>query len=315
MTQQYNTAKAEELCSVIKDYISKSVKTGAEKEDIKNIDVQNLINWGILRSADGILVPTNAFILMTDNSFPFIKIQCALFKGTERVVFIDKKEFDGPLYKQVEDSYQFVLKHIHLSANIEGLIRKENYEIPTEALREAIVNAVVHRNLLDKSCIQVAVYDDRVEITSPGMLYGGLTIEQIKEGGSKIRNRCIAEIFSRMRIIENWGTGIKRMFASCREYGIQEPEISEIGDSFRVNLYRPSYTEGRESAPKDLNATKGKIMKIFMAYPEITQEEISEKLRLSLRAIKKNTRELTEKGYVRRVGSARKGHWEITREN
>lgn len=82
------------------------------------------------------------------------------------------------------------------------------------------------------------------------MLYGGLTIKQIKEGGSKIRNRCIAEVFGRMKIIESWGTGIKRMFSSCKEYGIREPELLEIGDSFRVNLYRPSYSEVHQSSPK-----------------------------------------------------------------
>lgn len=134
-----------------------------------------------------------------------------------------------------------------MGAEINGLVRTDTYELPTEAIREAIVNAMTHKNFLDRSCVQVAVYDDRVEITSPGMLYGGLTIEQIKEGGSKIRNRCIAEVFSRMKIIESWGTGIKRMFSSCKEYGIREAELLEIGDSFRVNLYRPSYNDIHQS--------------------------------------------------------------------
>lgn len=87
------------------------------------------------------------------------------------------------------------------------------------------------------------------------MLYEGLTIEQLKEGGSQIRNSCIAKIFSRMKIIESWGTGIKRMFSSCKDYGIREPELLELGDSFRVNLYRPSFGEVRqkpmESSPKN----------------------------------------------------------------
>lgn len=77
-------------------------------------------------------------------------------------------------------------------------------------------------------------------------------MEQIKEGGSKICNRCIAEVFSRMKIIESWGTGIKRMFHSCKEYGIREPELQEIGDSFRMILYRPSYCEAYKSSPKSL---------------------------------------------------------------
>lgn len=156
------------------------------------LTVQNLINWGVIKNLEGTLVPTNAFVMLTNNPFPFVKIQCALFKGVERVVFIDKRDFEGPLYEQIEEAYKFVLKHINLGAEINGLVRTDSYELPTEAIREAIVNATTHRNFLDRACVQVAVYDDRVEITSPGMLCGGLTIEQIKEGGSKIRNRCIA---------------------------------------------------------------------------------------------------------------------------
>lgn len=140
--------------------------------------------------------------------------------------------------------------------------------------------------------MQVAVYDDRVEVTSPGMLYGGLTIEQIKEGGSKIRNRCIAEVFSRMKIIESWGTGIKRMFSSCKEYRIREPELLEIGDSFRVNLYRPSYDETSKSSPKsspkssskDLNSTQQKIVELIQENPKITQAEMAEIIALSKRS-------------------------------
>ena len=239
--ETYDAARAEELCQAIKRYMVAACRTESEQEKIKEVTIQNLVNWGIVKEWNGTWTPTNAFVLLTQNIIPFAKVQCALFKGTERVIFLDKREFDGPLYEQIEEAYQFVLKHIYLGAEIKGLIRTEAYELPVEAIREAIVNAVTHRNYLDKACIQVAVYDDRVEITSPGMLYGGLTIEQIKEGGSKIRNRCIAEVFSRMRIIESWGTGIKRMIASCREYGVEEPEILELGDSIRVNLYRPSY--------------------------------------------------------------------------
>ena len=315
--QKYDAEKAEELCAAIKRYMVEAVKTKSEKEKVKDVTVQNLINWGIIKNVDGTLVPTNAFVLLTDNAFPFAKIQCALFKGTERVVFIDKRDFEGPLYEQIEEAYEFVLKHINLGAEIRGLVRKDAYELPTEAIREAIVNAVTHRNFLDRACVQVAVYDDRVEVTSPGMLYGGLTIEQIKEGGSKIRNRCIAEVFSRMKIIESWGTGIKRMFSSCKEYGVREPELLEIGDSFRVNLYRPSYNEVHQSSlknspkssPKEMNQTQKKILDMIQENPKITQTAMAEKLDITPRAVKKNIKELVGNGLVERVGSARMGYW------
>lgn len=181
---------------------------------------------------------TNAFALLTGKYFPFAKIQCALFKGTERDFFIDKKEYDGCLYEQIENAYQFVLRHINLGAEINGLVRKDTYELPVAAIREMIVNAVCHRNYMDNSCIQVAVYDDRIEVTSPGMLYGGLTLEEAVSGRSKIRNRIIADIFSRMEIIEEWGTGIRRILHRAKEYGLPEPEFMEIGDTFRVNLFK-----------------------------------------------------------------------------
>lgn len=315
--QKYDAASTKKLCDAIKNYMIEAAGTSSEKEKVKDVTVQNLINWGVIRLIDGALFPTNAYMLLTDNIFPFAKIQCALFKGTDRVLFVDKRDFDGPIYEQIEDAYKFVLKHINLGAKISGLVRTDVYEMPPEAIREAIVNAVTHRNFLDRSCVQVAVYDDRVEITSPGMLYGGLTIEQIKEGGSKIRNRCIAEVFSRMGIIESWGTGIKRIFTSCREYGLKEPQLLEIGDSFRVNLYRNSFKEihlsspnsSPNSSPKDISQTQQKILDIILENPETTQTAMAEKLNITPRAIKKNIKYLSEKGLVEHVGSARKGYW------
>lgn len=174
---KYDAGKAEQLCAAIKRYMVEAATTKSEKEKVRDITVQNLINWGVVKNMDGALLPTNAFVLLTDHVFPFAKIQCALFKGTERVVFIDKRDFEGPLYEQIEEAYEFVLKHINLGAEIKGLVRNEAFELPTEAIREAIVNATTHRNFLDRACVQVVVYDDRVEVTSPGMLYGGLTIE------------------------------------------------------------------------------------------------------------------------------------------
>lgn len=94
--------------------------------------------------------------------------------------------------------------------------------------------------------MQIAFYDNRVEITSPGMLYGGLTMEQAMAGRSKIRNVCIAEVFSRKGIIEQWGTGIRRMIQGCKEYGVQEPEFIDMGDAFRVNFYRSGVETGTE---------------------------------------------------------------------
>ena len=112
--QKYDAEQAEKLCAAIKKYMVDAAKTKAEKEKVRDVTVQNLINWGVIKNLEGTLVPTNAFVMLTNNPFPFVKIQCALFKGVERVVFIDKRDFEGPLYEQIEEAYKFVLKHINL---------------------------------------------------------------------------------------------------------------------------------------------------------------------------------------------------------
>ncbi len=182
--------------------------------------------------------PANAFVLMTSDYFPFSKTQCAVFKGTERTVFLDKREFSGPIYEQIADATDFVLRNIRLGSVIDGLVRRESYELPVEAIREMIVNAHCHRNLADDSCVQVAIYDDRLEVSSPGGLYNGLTYEELMNGHSKIRNRAVANVLNKMGFVESWGTGVKRIFGAAESYGLPVPRFEVYDDMFRVNLFR-----------------------------------------------------------------------------
>lgn len=108
------------------------------------------------------------------------------------------------------------------------------------AIREAIINAAEHRSYLDDSCIQLSIYDDRVDIFSPGGLYGGLAITAALNGKSKCRNAAISEAFHYMKLMETWGTGLKRILNSCKEYELPEPLIEEDGYGFRVTFYRKS---------------------------------------------------------------------------
>ena len=125
-------------------------------------------------------------------------------------------------------------------------MRKEKYELPPEAIREMIINAHCHRKILDESCIQVAIYDDRLEVTSPGGLYNGLTYEEVMNGHSKIRNKGIANIFSQMGLIEAWGSGIKRILNAAEKYGLPKPRIQEFDNMFRVELFRKNSLTKRE---------------------------------------------------------------------
>ncbi len=121
---------------------------------------------------------------------------------------------------------------------IKGIYRQDIYELPVDSVRELIANAVAHRSYLEPGNIQVAIFDDRLEVTSPGMLLNAVSIEKMREGYSKLRNPAIASAFAYMKIIEKWGTGIPRILRECIEYGLPEPQLIDFDGDFRVNMYR-----------------------------------------------------------------------------
>ena len=316
----------EKLCRDIETFRK---KTGMKEHSVKK---EQLINWKILKEKEEQLLATNAYALLTSDYFPFSKTQCAVFKGTDRAVFLDKREFAGPIYSQIENAVDFVLRNIRLGAIIDGLVRKETYELPPEAIREMIVNAHCHRNLLDESCIQVAVYDDRLEITSPGGLYNGMTYEEVMNGHSKIRNRGIANIFSQMGLVEAWGSGIKRIFNAAKEYGLPEPRFQEFDNMFRVELFRNSLPIAQknedigetsekhrrnigEASEKHqitgLNDTQQKIVKLLSEDNRLSAAGLADKIGVAARNIENNIKKLKDYGILVRHGSPRNGCWEV----
>lgn len=234
----YDEQRAIALCEEMKKIALDACETEEQRVQIKDMTIEKLADFGVLYKEGRNFYPTHAFGLMTENRNRFAKVQCALFKGTTRDIFIDQKVFDGPIQNQVEEAYQFILRHINLGADIKGVYRAEEYELPIKALREMVANAIAHRSYLEDSCVQVSVYDDRVEVSSPGMLYGGIDIETAKNGKSSCRNAAIAEAFHYMHIIEGWGTGIPRIISKCKEYELKEPRFEEFGNGFKVTIFR-----------------------------------------------------------------------------
>ena len=208
------------------------------KNAVHKLTTEKLEDFGILLRKEGELVPSRAFMLLTKPRERYVKIQCALFKGTEKVDFIDRKEFRGPVQEQIEQAHQFVLRHTNKGAIIEGLYRQDVYELPVSSIREIITNAVLHRSYVDPASIQVSIYDDRVEIDSPGMLCAGLSVADALSGKSKCRNKALAEAFQYMNLIEGWGTGLPRLYKACAEMGLPEPKFSEFGDGIKVTIYK-----------------------------------------------------------------------------
>ena len=240
-------------------------------------------------------------------------IQCAIFKGNDRAYFVDRREFNGPIQEQMEAAYQYVLEKINRGMKIDGIYRQDVYELPIDSVRELIANAVAHRSYLDPGNIQVALYDNRLEITSPGMLMNGVTIEKMKEGYSKIRNRAIANAFSYMKIIEKWGSGIPRIIRECQEYGLPEPELIDFDGDFRINMYRqPSLIQaGTIGTIIGIKVTspEERVLTIMKQNARVTQKELQKELGNSLRTIKRMIAELQDKVYIVRRGNNRSGEW------
>lgn len=325
-----NTDSINKLCADIEKYSKKSP-----------VKVENLIGWGLLKQEENHLIPSVAYRLLAENDLHSARIQCGVFKGTDKVFFIDRKEFEGPVYEQIENAYNFVLQHINIGAKIEGLYRKDIPEIPQEAIRELIVNAVLHRNYLAHSNIQVCIYDDRLEITNPGGLYGGLTIEKMLSGISSIRNELLADIFLKMGIVEKWGTGVKRVAEVCKNHGLGEVKYTADDEFFTATVYRAqkdlfaksevsetspelhqNFTKNTEASPEipqnfTLNLPEGvaKTFEELKKNPFVTAEEIAKVLNISSRSVKTHFSVLKEQGLIEYTGSKKGGHWIIKAAN
>ena len=187
------------LCERMYQHALERCKTDEQRTELKKITLSQLVSWKLVVQSNGRYFPTNAWLLLTGNFedlIPDAYIQLASFKGTTRAVFLDKQEAKGPIDMQIEDAMTFVKKHINLGSRIAGKYRDDYYELPIDSIREMISNAVCHLSYLSLGTIQVAIYDDRLEVTSPGRLSPDLSIEQIIAGNSRIQNSAIGAAYS-----------------------------------------------------------------------------------------------------------------------
>lgn len=221
------------------DFLIKAFSSRSKRQ----VTIQNFVSWKLLSEENGKYYPSVAFRLLTNNDIPFARIQCGLFKGTDKVHFLDRKEFDGSVLEQIENAITFLIQHLNIGAEIKGLYRKDIYEIPEEILRELVTNAVMHRNYLLSSYIQICIFDDRIEIVSPGGIFGGLTIQDILEGRSSVRNEVLADAFLKMQLVEHWGTGLKRIREICVENDIEEPSYTATSSFFTATVKRKSFKQ------------------------------------------------------------------------
>ena len=219
----------------------------------EKLSVPTLKKLELLKLNHDIEYPTNALLLFSDDNlrnhyFHFAKVECARFKGTGSDEFIDQKSITSNIALQAEEAYNFVLRHINQGAFVEGVYTKTRWEYPVKAIREVLRNAVAHRDYsLTGKDIKVAVYDDMVEVTSPGLLPPSIDYGAMESRQSDARNKVIAPVFKKLGIIDQWGNGLKLIADELKDY----PEIAfrwkEVGLSFQVQFIKADFKADLQS--------------------------------------------------------------------
>ena len=222
-------------------------------------------------------------------------IKADVFKSP--TLIIDSKTIEGTLIEQIEDALIFLKRHINVRYEIsENGKRREIWEYPLEALREAIVNAVTHRDYEIQSPIYVRVFDDRIEIENPGILPQPLTVDDLREDHPSIlRNPKIGKVMFLVGYIEQWGTGTNKMIEYCVSEGLPEPEFIETKITFKV-IFRKE--------KRGLNPRQKSLLEILRYRKQITRQEYQEIFNISERTARADLEELKKRGiiYSERIG-------------
>ncbi|HEX4839577.1 MAG TPA: ATP-binding protein [Rhabdochlamydiaceae bacterium] len=248
------------------------------------------------------LVPSKGSILLFGKNrkeiFPHATIRCVRFSGTTKDEVLDQQDIDDYLPLALDKIISFVTRNTKLGAEIGPSIRKNIAEYPPVVVKEAITNALIHTDYsATGSQIQVAIFDDRIEITNPGALPFGLNLEDALQGVSQLRNRVIGRCFRELELIELWGSGLKRMISQCQKSGIVTPKFEELGHFFRVTLFN------RREAILVVRGWRKELMELIAKHKEITTKDAATFWKISDRAARVRLRKMVEEGLISEIST------------
>ncbi len=252
-------------------------------------------------------VPTVGGILLfgtvRERYFEDAWIQCGRFSGTDKAKIMDQLDIKDHLPLALNDAFDFVKKHSSRAAEFVELRRKDVWNVPLEAVREALTNAIVHADYSQTGApIRIAIFDDRIEIENPGLLAGGLTIADVRDGVSKLRNRVIGRIFKELNLIEQWGSGFQRMAASCRAVDLPEPKMEEVAFRFRVTFSLQRMAARTQGDEKDRRILE--LIRAGEADGGASTQYLSQEVGISSRAMRERLARLSKAGHIVAVGKS-----------
>ena len=258
----------------------------------------------------GRLLKAAEVLFCADNS---LELQTAVFAGTDKSTFLDIKQFKGTIFSLLQESETYVKEHINWGVKFGKLEREEIPEIPADALREALVNSLCHRDFSIPKGNEVAIFKDRVEIFNPGDFPEGYQPEDFTKGEERsiLRNPLIAGVLFKSKDIEKWGSGLRRISRTCAEADVRV-EFKVLKSGFLVTFYRKPAKDLSPSVREETRGkTRDKILALIKHNPQITVEQLAKLTGVSAKGIEWNIAKLKAEGLLKRSGSRKAGRWDI----
>lgn len=268
-------------------------------------------------SADGIY--TNLGLLLSEQCLHTIKV--AVFEGINQNVFKDRREFSGSLMQQLNDVYDYIDFHNQTHATFRKLLRIDTRDYPEVAVREALLNTLVHRDYSFRASTLISIYDDRIEFVSIGGLLLGLELDDLMMGVSVCRNPHLANVFYRLQLIEAYGTGMKKIMGAYANALVQ-PKIKTTNNAFKIILPNVNFTPKAAEVHKDfekaadlaLDSNEEKVLQFLREHLMITRKETQTLLEVSQSTAGRILKAMVDSGRIKQIGGSRTTRYELRKE-
>ena len=297
-------------------YSSVPATDSAIRRMIKETDGDCFESMRSLKLMDRDGLYTNLALLLSDQCAHTIKV--AVFQGTDQVIFTDRREFGGSLMRQMNEVYDFIDFRNRTRATIEKLTRIDTRDYPEIAVREALLNLLVHRDYAYSASALISMYEDRIEFVSIGGLVPGIELEDVMAGISVCRNQELANVFYRLHLIEAYGTGLGKILRAYEEK-TEQPTITTTNNSFKIILpninsrsemkeaVETRTTTAVETNPETRPAddTAQQILQYARTHGEITRADVEQLFGISAASASRRIRNLVTSKQLRQIGKAR----------
>ncbi|SCZ76354.1 RNA-binding domain-containing protein [Acidaminobacter hydrogenoformans] len=254
---------------------------------------------------------TNLGLLLSDQATHTIKL--AVFEGDKKTIFKERREFTGSILLELEEAYDFIERYNKTRSEFKGLERMDQRDYPIEAIREALLNAVVHRDYAYSGSILISLYDNRLEIVTIGGLVKGISLNDIMLGVSVLRNQHLANIFYRLKLIEAYGTGIPKMMAAYDDYEVK-PMIEVSDHAFKITLPNTNYKHSamKERLSSGLSQRELQILTLLKRNKVVGRKEVELEVGISQATAVVTLRNMLKKGLIEKVGSGKNMKYKIS---